>query len=165
DRRAHQLEDRRSNPLLRELQRTQRVFHALAFDQVQHQSRLLRRDACEIRFGFEFHISLCPSLRRYALGAAGRAAPPAGAEGPIAPGPPGTPAGFAAASAAAFTECPLNWRGDEKSPPLCPPHFPGIVTRKNIFPLVTPTGCPPHPRGVARARAPARTSARLVFAL
>src|SRR5262249_57363490 len=129
------------------LQRAQRVFHALAFDQVQHQARLLRRDAGEIRFGSKFHKSCFflapsrfalrissadsrpPNASSYDFGAGGApAAGAAGAEGTMAPGPPGTPAGLAAASAAALTECPLNWRGEEESPRSCSPPLSLAVT-------------------------------------
>src|SRR5438874_9804962 len=68
------------------------------------------------------------------------AAPPAA--GTIAPGPPGTPAGLAAASVAAFIECPLNWRVKLNSPSLWPTMFSGMYTGINFFPLCTATVCP-----------------------
>src|SRR6201981_321941 len=72
----------------------------------------------------------------YAFGAAGAAGvlPAAGAG---APGPPGTPAGRAAASVAAFMECPLKERVKLNSPSLWPTMFSVMYTGMNFLPLCT----------------------------
>src|SRR5207249_2743160 len=55
---AQQLLDRRRHPLLGERQRIQRIFHFAAFNQIQHQPRLLRRDAHKPCLSSKFHLSL-----------------------------------------------------------------------------------------------------------
>ena len=95
---AQQLKNRRSNALLGKGERGQRVFHAPAFNQVQHQPRLLRRYSGESGFCCKFHVvNLCSQSLLFRGGADDAA-------GAIAPGPPGTPAGLAETSAAAFIE-------------------------------------------------------------
>src|SRR5437588_10365774 len=77
----------------------------------------------------------------YAFGA-GAAAGPLPAAGTGAPGPPGTPAGRAAASVAAFIECPLKLRVKLNSPSLWPTMFSVIYTGINLLPLCTAIVCP-----------------------
>src|SRR5215467_9597390 len=93
----------------------------------------------------------------YAFGAAG-AAGADGAEGTIAPGPPGTPAGFAAASVAAFIECPLNWRVKLNSPSLWPTMFSLMYTGINFFPLCTAIVCPTISGMIVERRDQVRTT-------
>src|SRR5437667_4943017 len=129
---AQQLFDRRRHAFLRKSQRVERVFHFAPLDQVQHQPRLLRRDAHEPGLSSKFH-SLSYDFGAGVAGAAGAAAP----AGTGAPGPPGTPAGLTAASVAALIECPLNWRVKLNSPSLCPTMFSVMYTGMNFFPLCT----------------------------
>ena len=56
DRRLQQLANRRRHALLGESQRVPRLFHAPSLDQVQHQPRLLRRDAHVSSFRSKFHF-------------------------------------------------------------------------------------------------------------
>src|SRR5579864_5488654 len=77
----------------------------------------------------------------YAFGA-GAAAGVLPAAGTGAPGPPGTPAGRAAASVAAFMECPLKLRVKLNSPSLWPTMFSVIYTGMNFLPLCTAIVCP-----------------------
>src|SRR5579864_5017438 len=77
----------------------------------------------------------------YAFGA-GAAAGALPAAGTGAPGPPGTPAGRAAASVAAFIECPLKLRVKLNSPSLWPTMFSVIYTGINFLPLCTAMVCP-----------------------
>src|SRR5215472_1481688 len=93
-------------------------------------------------------------LHFYDFGGAGAA----GAAGAIAPGPPGTPAGRATASAAAFTECPLNCRVKENSPSLCPTMFSVMYTGINFLPLCTPIVCPTISGEIVERRDQVRTT-------
>src|SRR5579864_8983061 len=77
----------------------------------------------------------------YAFGA-GAAAGVLPAAGTGAPGPPGTPAGRAAASVAAFMECPLKLRVKLNSPSLWPTMFSVMYTGMNFLPLCTAIVCP-----------------------
>src|ERR1700751_2486502 len=77
----------------------------------------------------------------YAFGA-GAAAGALPAAGTGAPGPPGTPAGRAAASVAAFIECPLKLRVKLNSPSLWPTMFSVIYTGINFLPLCPAIVCP-----------------------
>ena len=63
DRRLQQFANRRRHALLGESQRVPRLFHAPSLDQVQHQPRLLRRDAHVSGFSSKFHrpVSSTPS--------------------------------------------------------------------------------------------------------
>src|ERR1700682_1746338 len=63
DRRLQQLANRRRHAFLSESQRVPRLFHAPSLDQVQHQPRLLRRDAHVSGFSSKFHrrVSSTPS--------------------------------------------------------------------------------------------------------
>src|SRR4029077_14350181 len=62
DRRLQQLAYRRRHTLLGESQRVPRLFHAPSLDQVQHQPRLLRRDAHVSGFSSKFHRPVSSSL-------------------------------------------------------------------------------------------------------
>ena len=54
--RAQQLFNFRRNPLFVERQRVQRIFHAPALNEFQHQARLLRRHANKSGLSSEFHF-------------------------------------------------------------------------------------------------------------
>src|SRR5439155_936041 len=111
--------NRGRNSFVGERQRIESIFHPAAFDQIQDEAGLLRRDAHVTGLSSKFHnASLLYDLG--AGGAAGAAAPLAGTG---APGPPGTPAGLAATSVAALIECPLNCRVKLNSPSLWPTMF------------------------------------------
>src|SRR5579862_2962835 len=149
ERRLEQLADVRRHALLGEHQGIARFFHTPSLDEIQHQPRLLWRDAQVTHFRSKFHsrnLSSCyarsskPVASFYAFGAG--ADPPDGADGLIAPGPPGMPAGFAAVSVAALIECPLKVRVKLNSPSLCPTMFSVTYTGINFFPLCTAIVCP-----------------------
>ena len=53
--RAQQGKNVSCDTLLGERECGQRIFHPLAFDQIQHQPRLLRRNSGEPGFCFKFH--------------------------------------------------------------------------------------------------------------
>src|SRR6185369_3667769 len=67
-------------------------------------------------------------------------------------------AGFAVDSAAAFTECPLNWRVKLNSPSLCPTMFSVTYTGMNFFPLCTANVCPTISGMIVERRDQVRTT-------
>src|SRR5579859_282068 len=146
ERRLQQLAHVRRHALLGEQQGIARFVHAPSLDEIQHEPRLLWRDSQVTHFRSKFHSRYLSywrlaKSRFYAFGAVG-VAPPAGAEGVIAPGPPGIPAGFAATSVAALMEWPLNWRVKLNSPSLWPTMFSVTYTGINFLPLCTAIVCP-----------------------
>src|SRR5262249_49604395 len=120
--------------LWRIAKRLQRILHFLAADQIDHKTRLLRRQTnvpCE-RMRFNLRI-LCLNVSHvyaFGAGAAGAAPPPAAGAAP------------AAFSRAAFTAWPLNVRVGANSPSLCPIICSVTYTGINFLPLCTAIVCP-----------------------
>src|SRR5258708_34544460 len=67
-------------------------------------------------------------------------------------------AGFAVFSAAAFAECPRNWRVGENSPSLCPTMFSVTYTGMNLRPLCTASVCPMNSGKIVERRDHVRTT-------
>ena len=131
DGRIQHLQHHRRHALVGLAQNDARFVGRPAADQVHYQPRLLRRRSNVSGFCSGLHAILFTMAS-------------AGLRGLLR----------AAGAAAAFTECPLNWRVGENSPSLWPTMFSVTYTGMNFLPLWTASVCPTNSGTNGRAARP-----------